>query len=360
MATIAQLQNNLNAAKVELQSYDGRNNYALRQKVLDAQVALNAALAVVAPTPNKFDEAAALIIAIPHNDYGRDYFGLEAKAAAQKFAALGGQARLDVLLRDPAVAAEMARRFPDKSSSFFGGLFEGVKTFATEAGVKETLLLAGVAFGVSALAGTEITAATAANVSGATAQTAGQTFAQALATSQAETAALLSTAPATVPGALSLDAAITAGLGGSEAITALAVNAGGIGAELNAILAAPVSDAALFGLSPAPVMSSAQSAALSVADVVQSAPLPKPPTSTPAPSMPVPQAALPSTVPTLTDKVIDTALGVGTSVGTAALVGTLAPEKPKVPAPVVQTNEGLNIPAILATLAAVGGIVFLT
>lgn len=62
--------------------------------------------------------------------------------------ALGGQARLDALMKDPDIYAYIAKG--SGGSGFFSGLFSSVQSFAGEAGIKEGLVLAGFAMGANA------------------------------------------------------------------------------------------------------------------------------------------------------------------------------------------------------------------
>lgn len=101
---------------------------------------------VVIATTQEINDAATLNSIKNARAYGYD------NASARKrddalWVKLGGDARFDKLMEDPQVYSYIAKG--SGSGSFFGGLVDSIVTFAGEAGIKEGLLLGGLAFGVS-------------------------------------------------------------------------------------------------------------------------------------------------------------------------------------------------------------------
>lgn len=272
----------------------------------------------------KVSEASALIRAVPASDYGRDYGGAQARAANVKYAALGGDSRFAELDADPAVHAELMRLFPDTSGGFFGGFFSAVKNFASEAGIKEGLLLAAAAMGANA-AGLFGQSAT------ATAQAASIVAPQSL-------------APAVIDTGVSAAMETAAQLGAAKAA----------GVASASVAAAEMSVAQWAALSTGEV-----AAMGNIAQIVSNIPTPKMPSPEPVP----PRAPMPDVHPAI-DTAIKTATRTASGVATSAAVAKLFPQQGKpapsmTPAPAA-ANTGANVGILAAALAAIGLIVSFT
>lgn len=82
-------------------------------------------------------------------DFGRDYRNQKRARATAQWKSLGGEAKLNQLLADPQISNYIIQN--SQSGGFLSGLASGIGNFASEAGVKEGLMLAGGALGLNAL-----------------------------------------------------------------------------------------------------------------------------------------------------------------------------------------------------------------
>lgn len=197
-------------------------------------------------TAKEINDAVLLNSIINNRAYGYDS-RIAAIRDNAKWAELGGQARFDALMRDPQIYAHIA-------AGSGNSLVSTIKTAApyVAAGLAAYYAvgaLAGSAAPAGATSAAAQTATVAADV-GAAATGAGQaqTFAQALTAAQAETAALLSTAPVS-SATLLASVSPTAGAVAAETAALAASNA--------AMLATPLTDAAIAGVGTAGASSGA-------------------------------------------------------------------------------------------------------
>lgn len=251
-----------------------------------------------------------------------------------------GTARIAYLKNNPEIIAYInTHSVSGGGGGFLGGLFDSVKTFASESGVKEAIILGGIVYGADAagLFGSGSAVPTT-SVIGVAPSSAPLTITDTY-------AAMTSAAGLTTSGNIAADIA----LAGAVQSAALPVAAAQVYAASVAAgeLAA---DAVVSGI--AETLSAGS--ALTVADIVQ---------GIPADAAKAIAHGAKAIVPaeTVTEKIVDAAINVGGAVGTAALVGTLEPVKPKpAPVPIITDSEAIDIKLILAALATVGGLVFLT